>query len=57
MVSLLRAGLQTDNYFNQNVPIVCQSYSDGPDNAIRLLKTELNSLICRLLEIDLVTFF
>jgi len=33
-VTILR-GIQTDNYFNQNVPIFCRPYRDGRDNAIR----------------------
>jgi len=48
-------GLQTDNLLlNQNVPIFV-NHTDGPDDAIRFLKTDLNSLIC-LLEIDHATW-
>jgi len=44
-------GLQEDNYYSTKMYQYFVNHTDGPDNAIRLLKADLNSLIC-LLEID-----
>jgi len=52
---LLKGHRRRTLFFNQHVPIFCQSYTDGPDDAIRLIKIDLNLLI-RLLKIDQAVF-